>query len=142
MWQSLAPEAVTITRAPGAAVTVLLDLPSAERTVTESPPLPVLLVETWPLPAVTLDDMPPALELLERLPLPVVPARFSMLQLPLPPDEELVTPLPADVVTLDELCALAAPTARHKMAETMMDLRIMNSSGGFWLHLFCEGRRG
>jgi hypothetical protein len=131
-----------MTRAPGAAVTVLLDLPSAERTVTESPPLPVLLVETWPLPAVTLDDMPPALELPERLPLPVVPARFSMLQFPLPVDEELVAPSPVEVVTLDELCALAAPTARHNTAETMMGLRIMSSSMKFLTAPIGEGGRG
>ena len=100
----------------------------------------MLLVETWPLPAVTLDVMPPALELLERLPLPVVPARFSTLQFPLPLDEELVAPLPAEVVTLDELCALAAPTASHDTAATMMDLRIMSSSRMFLTT--CEGRRG
>jgi hypothetical protein len=127
IWQSLAPDAVTNTRAPGDAVTVLLVLPSADRTVTDNPPLPLELVETLPFPAVTLDVIPPALELLESPPpLPLV-EWFSTLQPPPLLDDELAAPLPADVVTLDELCAPAAPAAISNAAQVKMKRRAMTN---------------
>ncbi|MDO8878527.1 MAG: hypothetical protein Q8M24_11600 [Pseudolabrys sp.] len=90
---------LTMTRPPAGAVTVLLALPSADLTVTVSPPAPCDDVDTLPLPAVTLVDTEPALALPDRLLLPVVPAdAFSTLH-------------PLDEPELDETDALVSARA-------------------------------
>lgn len=90
---------LTMTRPPVGAVTVLLALPSADLTVTVSPPAPCDDVETLPLPAVTLVEIAPALALPERLLLPVVPpAAFSTLH-------------PLDELELDETDVLVSASA-------------------------------
>jgi hypothetical protein len=109
--QSPGPDADTTTCDPGGAVTVLLARPSADFTVTVSPPPPPDVVAlTVPPPAVTLDDMPPALEL-DETPLPVV----ELLCMVHPPDD--------DALLLLEVCApagVAASTAAEMMIAAFM----------------------
>jgi hypothetical protein len=116
IWQSSGPEDEITTLESGGAVTLLLSLPSADLTVTERPPEPVVLDDTLPPPAVTLVDVPPAEELPDIEPLPALATELFTLQ---PPLVELET---------DELLvwAVASETPRKETAAIAKSGRIMS----------------